>query len=641
MKMRKIALSIMLVLVMVAVLAMGVACDKTPTKLDLKSADKWGHASNDATESAIINATKSGEDLVINFKEKLEWSGIAYSLSYEDTEVLANMKTLVIKAKMETDNVINPSMLFKMDVLNVEAPFVKGTTGFTTYEWDVSELDLTKETWFIIFPDPGVAGSTGKITISEIYLTADEENADNDVSKFPVESAQPSAVTPKWQEVKADAASIGGWVDGSGYGVYTVTQSQSGSHKVEINKRIGTGAWSYMVSFIHGDALADMLSFKITVKGEVGQDILVKPFDNFETRIHLTEEAKEYVINIAPFTQDESKDFSKKDAPTAENKVIIMGLPGAAKGQSNFEIISAEFSAEPAATFDPDAAEEGSKVITATDTKINAGWMPLDEGTDRYVAVADGDGFKVTYKKAEQYNFMYAKVRGSALSDMRTIIFKVKGTAGQEILFKPFNAFEKRETLDGTMQEFKYDIGGQTFGQVFTESGRILIVMGSADGNSLTGEFYIEASFSADPLPLEAETGVKIITKNDGKVDAGWYGLDAGIYTATKEGAGFNIAYNKTDVWQFLRADVKGYDISSMTKLKVTVQGKAGTKVMVKPFDAWEEVITLTGEKQVVEIDIATYASSHLFSSKVGMMVVIDTEGASNGTLYLEMEFVA
>ena len=505
MKIKKISLSILLLVVMVSALVLGVACEKPITKIELKNTEYWGPASSDAEETNMIKATKSGNDLVINYTEKKEWTGIAYTLNYHEPEVLKTMKTLVIKAKMTSDNVVNPSMMFKMDVLAKEVS-VKGTTTETTYEWDVSEMDLSTETWFIIFPDAGVAGSTGTITISEIYLTVDEENADNDVSKSPVTNLiTPNPVTPNWQEVKADALTIGGWVDASGYDVYDV-KAEGDGYKVNVNKRIGTGAWSALISYVHGETsvFQTLKSFKIKVKGTAGQAILVKPFDTNETRVELDGTEQEVIIDIIDITENASNDYSEKTDPTNLNKVVIMALPGAAKGTTSFEILSAEFSTAEA----PDA---GIRYNGGQMLDFNSRWR--DNGDGKWTTALNEGVWTLSYAAGHSWASVTTKLKlGGEV--MNYVYAEVKVPEGKPFILKFADGNEASVTGTGDWQVISKKLSANVTGNVQ------VLIFADYDGAD-AGEIQIKTAKLYNVSASEVAEG-------DLKVTADWKHADKG-----------------------------------------------------------------------------------------------------------------
>lgn len=579
MKIRKIALCFLLVLLMVSVAILAVACNKE-TKLDLKPNEHWGPASDDEEELTIINATEADGNLVINFNAKKEWTGFAKTLSYEDPEILAKMNTLVVTAKMETNNPY-PSMMFKMDVLGKEVK-VKGTADFTTYEWDVSEMDLAKETWLIIFPDPGVNATVGKITISEIYLTSREMNAEKDATKMPPDSAPPvDTSSVAWKEITATDTKVdAGWYDG-GAGIYTVAKSGT-SYNVNVTKAIGT-EWSAVIAYIHGDALKTMKSFKIVVKGTAGTKILVKPFDTNQAEETLTltgkAEGDELIMNVAAWASSTDRDFSKKDTPTADNRVALIAYPNDVTSSGSFEIVSAEFSTAPA----PVKVEVSE--ITATNKKVDAGWY--DGGDGVYTVTKDGTSYKVAYDKGVfAYASLKAWVKGDAIANMKTIQFTMRGTAGKSVILKPFDQVELRPapTFSGTEDDtFIVDIAEYVAGKSFTEMVPIVIMIEGGVEN-VSGEFIIKnVEFSTEEAPVTPVVPQAIEYGGDLTLNVNneWHDGGDGKWTASKDNDSgiWTANFPAGNDWSQLVTEVKLGD-AKMNYVVLEVKGTQGTKAI-------------------------------------------------------------
>ena len=637
MKIRKIALCILVCFLMVSVTVLGVACNKE-TKMDLKAAADWKQF--ETIEEAEIDTIKASNDsdgnLVITFNGSFEYGTIVNVLAAKDSEILAKMKTLVVKAKMTTDNPY-PSIMFKLETLGKEVK-VKGTADYTTYEWDVSEFDLTKETWLDIFPDPGVKGTTGKITISEIYFTDKAMNADNDATKMPPDTApqvDPNAIV--WNEVTAAKKTIKNWYDG-GNGVYTVTEQTGGKFKVDVNKVIGS-EWAAVISYIHGDALKTMKSFKMVLKGEAGKTVLVKPFDanSLEKSVTFTGEEQEVVVDIASYAADTARDFSKKGEPTADNRVALLALPGVASGTTSFEIISAEFSTEAVVVEDPD-----TNVITATERTVMKGWAPLDAGT--YTVTQVQNTLKVAYTTSD-YKWLRTYVKGDAIATMKTIEFTVKGTAGKTIMFKPFNenSLEKTHTFTGMEDKVSVDISAYVAAQSF--GAKVPVLLSIEPGvNNATGEFtIINVEFSTNEYSGEVAPKdiTNVITASNHKVTEGWHPLDAGTYTVTADGAAYDVAYDTADSYQFLRAYVTGAEIANMKVVSFILSGTQGKQILVK-FLGVEHTITLGAGETEDFLDYSAKIADTHFDTRLEVLICAEPGAPAEGEFRIHsVEFYA
>lgn len=573
MKTRKIVLSLLVCLVMVAALCVGVACNKE-VKLDLRDASQWGPGVAEGEDDIYVASNDKDGNLVFVFHKNDTYNCTRIMFASFDVADLQKVKTLVVTAKMTTDAPY-PALLFKVegtddnfDGGNVEVK-VKATEAYTTYEWDFGGYDLTKVTRFLIFADPGVAGSSGTITISEMYLTDKEVNSANDATKMPAEEG----VTPDpiWGEVTADNPSIGNWVDGTPNNVYTVTKNADGSYKVDVHKKIGAGQWDALISYVYGDALASMKTFKLVVKGTAGKQILVKPFDNFEKRVTLTGEEQEIIIDVASFTADTSKDYSQKAAPTAENKVVVIGLPDVNTGNDTFTIISAAFSAEESGIVDTDIVNE----ITAENRTANGAWY--DSGDNVYTIAQDGTAFDVTFDKATfEWSTMRAYVKGAAIANMKTLRLTVSGTEGQQILVKPFNAVEQWHTFTGGEDVVVVDL--TKVADVNFEDKQPIFIFAAPGTPSATGSFrIINMEFSTE----EADApDVPVIQANqyygDLNMSFNNYWRDAGDnhWTATEADGIWTLAYPANNSWSSIVTEI---DLGAVEMNYVILEVK-GTK---------------------------------------------------------------
>ena len=588
MKTKKILLSVLICLVMVVSVCLTVACQPKEVKLDLSDATQWGPAVAEGEEDIYRVSKDTDGNLVFDFAKNDTYNATRIAFAAFSVDELSKVKTLVVTAKMTTDAPY-PALLFKVEGTDDPADAevkVKATEDYTTYEWDFAGYDLTKVTRFLIFADPGVAGSSGKITVKEIYLTDKEVNADNDATKKPAEEGK--APAPVWNEVTASNMSVGNWVDGTANNVYTVTKTES-SYKVDVHKKVGAGQWDALISYIHGDALATAKTFKLVVKGTAGKQILVKPFDSFERRVTLTGENQEIVIDVHTFAEDTTKDFSQKDAPTAENKVCIMGLPDVTTGNDTFTIISAEFSTEAAAPVeDPNVNE-----ITADNHKITKGWEGLDAGT--YTVTADGTAFNVAYT-TNDYQWLRTYVKGEEIANMKTIVFTVSGTEGNTILFKPFNLgapVETRHTFTGNEDVVTIDVSSYVSGKTFTEKEPILICSAPGVSNA-TGTFrIINVEFSA-----QADTSIKASEYN-GDLQLGFnnYWRDNGDekWTISDSEGIWTLAYAAEHSWASATTRIALGD-AVMNYISVEVKCPVGQKYIIKFAEGNQIEVNGTGE---------------------------------------------
>lgn len=584
MKTKKILLSVLICLVMVAALCLSVACNQE-TKIDMSDAESWGAAvESEEDKNIYVPSNDNDGSLVFDFNKDDTYNATRIIFAYFDEAALAKVKTLVVTAKMTTDNPY-PSLIFKVEGTATKADGtkwefaevkVKGTTEYTTYEWNFEGYDLTKVTRFLIMADPGVHSTKGKITIKEIYLTDKEVNVANDAHDKPAEAGK--APDPVWNEVKADAMTIGNWIDGTANKVYDVTANEDGTYKVDVHKNVGAGQWDALVSYIHGDAIATAKTFKLVVKGTAGKQILVKPFDGFEKRVDLTGDEQTIEIDIHTFTEDATKDYSK-DTITNENKVVVAGLPDVVRGTDTFTIISAEFSTEYLATVDP------TLNVIAGANKVITKWV--EPGADKVYTVTAGENGAVIVKKAANSNGwqqLRAQVTGAGLPSYNVLKVKLSGMEGVSFVI---NAFGKEVDYDGRPNgnpvpttsevEVVIDIPANLN---YAEPLNVFFYMNVLDNDKAeTTITIVSATLERTPNEITAEN--KKVTK--------WYDNDAnGTYTITAGENGAVVVTKSVTGWQQLKADVSGAELVNMKSFKITIKGIKDENISVKPYDQWK-----------------------------------------------------
>ena len=612
MKTRKIALLVLVCMLVASVLALAVACKPTTPpepedewngKIDLMKASDWEGNESETTYTAYND---SNNKLVIEYEKSGAWQFIKRTF-IDDLDQLGQIKTLVMKVSMTTDSG-DPYMTLKLEGETAKEVHIYDLSATeATLEWDLSAYDLTKASRLLIFAEGNNESPIGKITFSELYLTKAAINADHNVEKKP-DDGEDTAWT--WNEITATNTTVNaGWYD-AGDAVYTVAKDGN-AHKVTVNKVRAGQEYSALTAIISGEAIRTMKSFKITVKGTSGQAILVKPFDNAETKIEFDGTEQTVIINVEAFASDANRDYTQKDLTALsslgqlgqDNRVNILALPGQAPATGEFTIISAEFSTQEAPA--PEVKEEVTE-ITATNGKVTSAWYSNNAGF--YTFNKEGSAVKVSYTTGA-WQYFYANVKGEAIATMKKLVVEIKGAEGTRLLIKPFDAKDAWVTLtDAEVDTIEIDIT-DVLNKDFTASQKILIfVEPEKDASSVTGEMtLVNVEFSTEevsnPIPPVVEE-VTEITIDNGKVTSAWYSNNEGFYTFEKEGNSVKVSY-ETGAWQYFYANVKGEAITSMKKLVVRISGAEGTRLLIKPFDAKDAWVTLTdAEVDTVEIDI-------------------------------------
>ncbi|MCK9536883.1 MAG: hypothetical protein M0R05_04805, partial [Bacilli bacterium] len=183
------------------------------------------------------------------------------------------------------------------------------------------------------------------------------------------------------------------------------------------------------------------------------------------------------------------------------------------------------------------------------------------------------------------------------LSNHNTIILKVKGTVGQQLLVKPNDksAFEKTIDFTGEEQEIVFTL---------TEAPKMILMFADPFNGALTGSFEI---ISAKVVYVPA----------DYDLTEGWISNDAGVYVfASQEDDSVKVSYNKGDKeWAFMKHELEGA-AEGLNTLTLVLKGVAGKSVMLKPNDnsALEQTVTFTGEEQEIVIAAEAFTLMMMFA---------------------------
>jgi hypothetical protein len=205
------------------------------------------------------------------------------------------------------------------------------------------------------------------------------------------------------------------WVDNDG-GIYTFTEQEDGSLKVDYNKE--NKDWAFMVYNFPTD-LPKYNTLTMVLTGTPGKKVLVKANNAIERWVEFVDENPVTVtITADSFTS-----------------CLLFAEGGVATAQGSFTIVSAEL----------------TKVFAPID--INHDWVDNDGGIYTFAAEEGKVVVSFTRTDGQQWAFIKNVFEGN-LARYHTFEFVVKGEAGQELLFKPNdkNKFEKWVTLTGEEQ---------------------------------------------------------------------------------------------------------------------------------------------------------------------------------------------
>lgn len=219
------------------------------------------------------------------------------------------------------------------------------------------------------------------------------------------------------------------------------------------------------------------------------------------------------------------------------------------------------------------------------------------------------------------------------LAKMKTLVFTASTTSTSQppiIILKlegGDEAVEIKFEISSTSKTYEWNVSDL---HLDTRSRILLFADGpymSAQGKLTITEFYftadeINTANEITPYVEPTPEAPKNVTWNEIKADAltvnaGWYDAGNGVYTITKNSDNsYKFAVTKKNLeshkWPAALAFIYGDTLKTVKSFKITVKGKAGDKLMVKPFDAntLEKTFTLTGGNDTFAVDVASYAAS-------------------------------
>ena len=588
MKIRKIALLVLICMLVASLLAIAVACEPTEPdngddsnwdgKIDLMKASDW---EGNESETSYVAYNNNGGDLVIEYETSGQYQYIKRTF-IDDLDQLAQVKTLVMKASMAAES-NEPYITLKLEGDVTKEVTFDLAESVATYEWDLSSVDVSKASRLLLFAEGVSFSATGEIDVKEFYLTTAAINQSNNVEQ-PGEDVDYS-----WNEITATSKTVNaGWYDAAD-GVYSVAKDGT-SYKVTATKSKSTHEWSGMVALIKGDALSTMKSFKITLKGTAGESVLVKPFNQnapIETKVTFTGEEQTVIIDVESYASHEDRDFSEKDLDSLanlnglsnDNKVAILALAGATSGTQQFTIISAEFSTEAAPA--PVITEEVTE-ITATNRKVTSAWYSNNDGF--YNFDKDGDAVKVSYTTGD-WQYFYANVKGDAIANMKKLVVELSGEEGTRLLIKPFDAKDAWVTLTGETDTVEIDITDILSGRDFTAAQKIVVfVEPEKAASSVTGELTLsKVEFSTEAVAVDpnAPTVQSVEYGGDLTLNANnyWHDGGDGKWTASASEGIWTATYPAGNNWSQLVTEIKLGD-AKMNYVVLEVKGTQGSKAI-------------------------------------------------------------
>lgn len=297
--------------------------------------------------------------------------------------------------------------------------------------------------------------------------------------------------------------------------------------------------------------------------------------------------------------------------------------------------------------------DEGNKPNPISEINLLKGWQGNEE-EEIYTITNPGDALlKAEYVKAAGFEYAYMKYNLATLSkDQTALLPSIKTivmTGKMTVTAGTCDTIAKLEYSDNTSTEVKFEMSAESRSYEWdvsaldlTKAVRLLLFV---DAGGATGQGSVE--FSAfkmvkNEVNAANQIGLPPVTPEINKnayvsgdvfaANAGWYDNGDGVYTVTKTGSAFNVAYSKgTSTWATVKAIVTG-DLSQMNKLVLKLQGTEGKTVLVKPYDlgALEKTVTFTGEEQTVEIEITAAAISGVDWTKDNNVFIFAEPGTAD-----------
>lgn len=363
-----------------------------------------------------------------------------------------------------------------------------------------------------------------------------------------------------------------------------------------------------------------MVTLKITYKGTIPEK---------EVHFTMSESKATYEWDLSNAQLDQALSlmlFAEGNRVSATGTITINDIHLTAKAINQANNIE---KSEP-------ADEKVVNEITATNKTLNGGWY--DSGDSVYTVEKSGTDYNVTYsKKSFEYPNVQAIVKGDAIKTFKTLRVTVKGTAGEKFRINFYdgvtlaNHESEIVTLTGGDDEIILDL--TTFIADFDCSvEQKVFIMAQPGTTDVSGSFTIKnAEFSMEEAPAPEVQVVNEITATNKTVNGGWYDNGDAVYTFTKDGTSYNVAYDKGGrEYPMFKAIVKGGAIADMKTLLVTIKGTEGERIAFKPFDQCEQTFTLTGGDDVLVIDL-TEVTNVDFTTEKNILAHVQP-GATNVT---------
>ena len=366
--------------------------------------------------------------------------------------------------------------------------------------------------------------------------------------------------------------------------VYTISDNTIAYEK-------GAYSWAFAKATLVG-ATEGFTSIRLTIKGQAGLQLLVKPNDHweYETWIDLTGEVQTIVLDKVPASLD---------------SFLIFVAPGVENISGTIEVT--EMVAEKGIQVD------GEKLTVAYEDKSDNGFYTITEGAAGVVV-----DYNITM--GGWFYFLMTPTQG-VVENVEKLSLVIEGNV--QILIKPNDngALEKWVTLEGE-QLVEVVINGNL--------EKILIFVNP--NNVCEGTLTIKTVNHKVNAPTENV----YVNGTTFDVNHFWASGDAGEYTFTEEGTKTVVEYHTTGGWKFFSNPIKGVT-NQFNHLKVTLVSDKDVLVTLKPADngAYERHINLVAGQQVTY-----YLAIPENMTKIVGFIAGDQNGATGTVEFVEMTLV-
>ncbi len=290
-----------------------------------------------------------------------------------------------------------------------------------------------------------------------------------------------------YKEITHESLDVSKWQPASGAESVYKVEEKDGGVDVTVTKSAGM-QYVALQSYIWGDHLKNVKTFRIVINGDSGTKLLLKPFNENtpfvlpELEVTLDGTDQTFDVYVDSWAKQADRNFKQRVNFAHENLICILGLPGAETGTQHFTIKSATF-------IDTD------EVTTITDAN-KAVTSRYYSGDPVYSFKKVAEGVEVSYSKgAFEWPSVRALVTGDAIKTYNKVVFKIKATAEFVCTFKPFDNNDI-QLADQKVEvgEHEYTVDYSTIKNNLDTTSNLSILLFVEGGKAnVTGSFIIES----------------------------------------------------------------------------------------------------------------------------------------------------